>query len=153
MYSDASLSGWGAVFNEVTSRGPWTIEDSSHDINELELLGAFFALDSFGDSSRGITVHLFLDNTTTIAYINKTGGIRSRALNEIAKDLIALYKDRDVCVEAFHLRGTRNVIADLETRAATDAGDFMLDRNIFLKINLLCPRDIDFLVRMECPTK
>lgn len=24
IYSDASLSGWGAVCNNVTNRGPWT---------------------------------------------------------------------------------------------------------------------------------
>lgn len=38
IFSDASLSGWGAVLNEVSSRGPWTLRDKNRHINELELL-------------------------------------------------------------------------------------------------------------------
>ena len=46
IYSDASLSGWGACSNGVTTRGPWTSVDQSCHINELELLGAFYAIQS-----------------------------------------------------------------------------------------------------------
>jgi hypothetical protein len=47
IFSDASLSGWGAVCNGVTARGPWSAKDVSRHINELELLVAYFALQSF----------------------------------------------------------------------------------------------------------
>ncbi len=55
---------------------PWTRSDSSKHINELELLGALFALESFLDDVRDISVRLFLDNTTAVCYINKNGGTR-----------------------------------------------------------------------------
>jgi hypothetical protein len=44
IFSDASLSGWVALCNGITARGPWSAEDASRHINELELLAAFFAL-------------------------------------------------------------------------------------------------------------
>ena len=82
--SDASLSGWGSVCNGVTARGPWTRSDSAKHINELELLGALFALESFLGDARELSVRLYLDNTTAVCYINKNGGTRSLALSPAA---------------------------------------------------------------------
>jgi hypothetical protein len=53
----------------VTARGPWTWSDSSKHINELELLGALFALESFLGEARELSVRLYLDNTTVPKYI------------------------------------------------------------------------------------
>ncbi len=64
--SDASLSGWGSVRKGVTARGPWTRSDSDKHINELELLGALFALESFLGDARELSVRLYLDNTTAV---------------------------------------------------------------------------------------
>ena len=82
--SDACLSGWGSVCNGVTARGPWTRSDSAKHINELELLGALFALESFLGDARELSVRLYLDNTTAVCYINKNGGTRSLALSSAA---------------------------------------------------------------------
>ncbi len=60
IFSDASLSGWGAVMNSVSAKGPWPLEDQGKHINELELLAAFFALKAFTSSSTGISVCLML---------------------------------------------------------------------------------------------
>ena len=38
IFSDASLSGWGASCNGQTTRGPWTNDDADRHINELKLL-------------------------------------------------------------------------------------------------------------------
>ena len=46
IFSDASLSGWGAVLNDVTAKGPWSEHDRDRDINEFELLVALYALKS-----------------------------------------------------------------------------------------------------------
>ena len=47
IFSDASLLGWRAVLNDVSSRGPWTLDDKGRHIKELELLTAFYGLKSF----------------------------------------------------------------------------------------------------------
>ncbi|KZS18325.1 Uncharacterized protein APZ42_015524 [Daphnia magna] len=67
--SDASLSGWGSVCNGVTARGPWTWSDSARQINELELLGALFSLETFLGDARELSVRLYLDNTTAAVHL------------------------------------------------------------------------------------
>ena len=74
IYSDASLSGWGAFCDGVRTGGPWTKADKGKHINELEVMAAFFALKLFASLSRKIAIRIFIDNTTAICYINKGGG-------------------------------------------------------------------------------
>jgi hypothetical protein len=88
--SDASLKGWGAVCDGITTRGPWLKEDGSRHINELELMGALFALQTFTKDSANISVHLFLDNSTAVAYVNKCGGTRSGSLTAIAAKILGV---------------------------------------------------------------
>ena len=94
--SDASLSGWGSVCNGVMARGPWTWSDSTRHINELDLLGALFALESFLGDARELSVRLYLDNTTAVCYINKNGGTRSLALSSAAIASPAAYRLRQL---------------------------------------------------------
>lgn len=47
IFSDASLTEWEAVCNEITTRVPWTLQDKDKHINELKLLRAFFAIQAF----------------------------------------------------------------------------------------------------------
>ena len=70
IFSDASLKGWGAVCEGSRTRGPWPLSDTHRHINELELLGALFALKTFTALSANISVLIFLDNSTAVAYIN-----------------------------------------------------------------------------------
>ena len=49
IYSDASMSDWGAICNHERARGHWSYEQSSLQINELEMLAAFMALNSFAE--------------------------------------------------------------------------------------------------------
>lgn len=74
IYTDASLTGWGAVCNGITTNGSWTLSNSRRHINELELIGALFAIQAFMGRSSGIAVRLVLDNATAVAYINHGGG-------------------------------------------------------------------------------
>jgi hypothetical protein len=78
IYSDASLSGWGAALNGASASGPWTSEDKSRHINELELLAALWALKSFTAGASNIAIQLMLDNRTAVAYVYKSGGTHSK---------------------------------------------------------------------------
>ena len=53
--SDASKKGWGMYCGEVSTGGPWTLRESQHDINYLELLAAFLAFQTFTLKLRGMT--------------------------------------------------------------------------------------------------
>jgi hypothetical protein len=143
IYTDASLTGWGAVCNGVTTNGSWTLSDSRRHINELELIGALFAIQAFVGRSSGIAVRLVLDNATAVAYINHGGGTRSLALTTIAKDLVTWCEKQEIAVEAVHIAGKLNVEADAESRAGPDASDWRLDPEVFRKILQLWPTNID----------
>lgn len=143
IYSDASLKGWGACCDDVTTRGPWTWADKPKHINELELLGAFYALQVFTDRSNSISVHLYLDNSTSVSYINKCGGTRSWELCELSGHIIAWCESRNIHLTAFHLPGSSNFVADRESRTSMDSSDWLLDRQTFSRIQSLWRVEID----------
>jgi hypothetical protein len=99
MYSDASMSGWGAVCDGVATRGPWTTAQASLHINQLELTGALYALQSFAGETHGLSVRMYLDNSTAICYINKGGGTKSSELTAIAKKLTKFCEVRNITIE------------------------------------------------------
>ena len=54
--SDASDSGWGAVYHRVKTGGRWTPVEAQHHVNYLELKAVFLAFQSFLKTKNGITV-------------------------------------------------------------------------------------------------
>lgn len=133
-FSDASLFGWGAVCDGIRSRGPWPLADKIRHINEVELMGALFALQIYIASSSYISVNIFLDNTTAVAYINKCGGTRSPPLSEIAAQIVSWCESRHICIFAAHLPGNSNIVTDEESRTSLDPSDWMLWSDDFRKL-------------------
>ncbi|KAI9554999.1 reverse transcriptase [Daphnia sinensis] len=135
LFSDASLTGWGATDNYCSTGGKWSIQDSGCHINELELLAAFLTLQYFASASRNCAIRLNIDNKTAVAHINKSGGTRSPHLLEIALKIAKWSELRNINLEAKYLPGTLNVVADMESRRSfQDRGDWQLNRPIFQKI-------------------
>ena len=143
IYSDASMSGWGAVCDGVASRGPWTTAQASLHINQLELTGALYALQSFAGEAHGLSVRMYLDNSTAVCYIDKGGGTKSSELTAIAKKLTEFCEVRNITIEAVHLPGVMNVEADRESRSECDSSDWILDRSVFKILSNVWPTDID----------
>jgi ribonuclease HI len=131
IFSDASLSGWGAVFNGVATRGPWTTAQADLHINHLELTAAIYALQSFVGEAQGHSVQIYLDNSTAVCYVNKGGGTRSSDLTKIAKWLAEFCEHQNLTIKAVHLPGVMNVEADRESRSECDASDWLLNRAVF----------------------
>lgn len=67
--------------------------DYLHHISELKRIAEFYALKSFTSFSTFLSVHFFLDNSTALCYINKSGGTKSRALCDLARLIV------DCCVK------------------------------------------------------
>ena len=129
--------------NGVRTRGPWTFEQTKLHINELELLGAWFALQSFAPRAEDLFIRIFLDNNTAVCYINKCGGTKSRNLTNVAQTIIGWCERENIRLEAVYLPGQLNVVADEESRASSDSSDWRLDRNLFLKIAAIWNVSID----------
>ena len=85
--SDASSHGWGAICAEKRVGGRWNDQESQSHINFLELLAVSHALKIFCKSSENIHVQIKSDNSYTVSYLNRMGGVRSEQCNELAKQI------------------------------------------------------------------
>ena len=73
---------------------------------------------------------LKLDNTTTVAYINKKGGIISASCNKLAKDIWNWTKGQHIWITVSHVPGARNTTADLRSRFYYDNKEWSLNERI-----------------------
>ena len=115
----------------MKSRGPWTLKEKILRISELELLVALNALKSFTNNLSSITLRLYMDNITPVAYVNHLGGTKSSNLCKIALEISEWCEARNLLIEAIHLQGSLNVAADAEYRALPQAGDWRLSLTVF----------------------
>ena len=116
LYSDASLSGWGAVLDSISSGGPWSPTEAMYHINVLELLAAYFALKSFRTQVANKHVKLMIDNTTAVAVINHMGTNHSHNCNVLATKIWNFCYENRIWITACHIPGEDNVEADRESR-------------------------------------
>ena len=84
------------VCKGVRSGGPWSGADRHRHINELELLAAFNCVKAFSPFGSKLSILLYLDNATAVAYINKRGGTRSTRLNSLAMTFINWCEPRNI---------------------------------------------------------
>ncbi len=118
VYTDASAKGWGATFNGHAVSGVWTGPQLHGHINCLELLAVHLALNRLKRRSRGEHVLVRTDNTATVAYINRQGGLRSRRMSQLARHLLLWSRKHLRSLRAIHIPGLLNRTADELSRAA-----------------------------------
>lgn len=132
MFTDASLLGWGAFCEGVETKGTWSANFLSYHINLLELYAVYFGLKAL-IKDRNIHILLRVDNTTTLAYINRSGGCKPD-LHEIAKKIWQYAEQNNITLTASYINTKQNVIADRLSREKASSSDFMLSGNYFQKI-------------------
>lgn len=116
IFSDASLSGWGAHCDRQSTGGIWSDWECQQHINYLELLAAYFALRSFADQLNNCEILLRIDNTTAISYINRMGGVQYPKLNKVAKQIWQWCESRKIWIFASYIKSKDNKEADFESR-------------------------------------
>ena len=134
MESDASTQGWGAYCQGMRAGGPWQRGEKFQHINMLELKAAFLTLQTFTTMKINIHMSLQLDNRTAIAYINQKGGTHLKPLSDTACNLWSWCLKRGITIQAEHIAGVENTRADFESRVFQDPCDWMLSRQVYLKI-------------------
>uniref|UniRef100_A0A914VC37 Reverse transcriptase domain-containing protein n=1 Tax=Plectus sambesii TaxID=2011161 RepID=A0A914VC37_9BILA len=128
--SDASNIGWGAAWRGQSTGGRWTNAEHPRHINFKELLAAFLALKSFLRDAADIHVLFQCDNSAAVAYLNKQGGTASRELSNLAVEIWEWCLERNISLQAIHLPGVLNTIADLESRSMREASEWQLDPSL-----------------------
>ena len=116
LYSDASLSGWGAHLLDQNVSGVWSDQEKLLHINLLEMKALFLGLQAFQEDVIGHHVTAMCDNSTVVAYVNKQGGTVSRGLCLLTSRLLRWTESFDVHLDARYLPGESNVLADLLSR-------------------------------------
>ncbi|XP_044140287.1 uncharacterized protein LOC122930766 [Bufo gargarizans] len=129
--SDASLHGWGAHCNGISTGGRWSVDETRLHINALELLAGSFAIRSFTSGMAHACIRLRMDNVSAVRYINRLGGTRSATLARLAKDFWSFCLSREVMVQAEYLPGLHNGRADWGSRYLKDSSDWMLAPETF----------------------
>ena len=112
------------------------MEEAQWHINVLELRAATLALKALLQSQEAQHpplkhIHLRIDNTTAVAYINKRGGTRFPALTAQALELWAVALTAGVSLTAQHIPGIQNVVADTASRQIETRAEWTLDSKIF----------------------
>ncbi|KAL0153324.1 hypothetical protein M9458_051362, partial [Cirrhinus mrigala] len=119
LHADASATGWGAVCNGQAASGSWTEPRLLWHINCLEWLAVLLALRRFLPMLRHKHVLVRTDNTATVAYINRQGGLRSRRISQLARHLLLWSQTRLKSLRAVHIPGELNRAADQLSRQPT----------------------------------
>ena len=117
IHTDASKTGWGAASPWGTLRGRWSLRQSSLHINVLEMLAVYLALLRWADRLQGEVVLFRIDNLSVVYYINKQGGTRSAVLMQATERVLRLAIELRVTLQASHIKGELNVLADLLSRS------------------------------------
>ncbi len=122
VFTDASATGWGATYNGHAVSGVWTGPQLRWHINCLELLAVRLALSRLKGRLRVKVVLVRMDNTATVAYINRQGGLGSRCMSQLARHLLLWSQKHLRSFRAIHIPGVFNQAADELSRAALPPG-------------------------------
>ena len=131
--------GQGATADNTSTGSRWSPEKSQQHINVLELKAAYLTVQAFTRNQKPppAHIHLRMDNTTAVAYLNKRGGgggTRSPSLSVIALELWSLVLKIGSWVIVTHIPGILNVNADTASRQFNPRVEWTLDPSIFRKI-------------------
>ena len=155
LQSDASLTGWGGVYNNICTGGHWSEEERKLHINVLELKAVLFALRSLMNVFSHVHIQIQTDNTTAVSYINNFGGVKSAQCHKVTKEIWLWAMSRQNYLSAAYLPGTQNVYADRASRCISENTEWQLNTNVFQQ---LCSRfglfDIDLFasrLNAHCP--
>ena len=118
LFTDSSTEGWGAHIESKTGSGLWSQEEKFLHINVLEMRAAHLAIRYFSQSLRNKIVLLASDNTSVVWYLKKQGGTKSRDLFLEAKHLFSTVMELGIILQARHVAGRLNVLADQLSRRA-----------------------------------
>ncbi len=153
--TDTSTLGWGAVCEGMPASGRWSEPQIRWHINRLELEAVFLALKEFRAQLERQHVLIRTDNTSVVSYINRQGGIRSKALCEQAAILLLWADSRLLSIRATHIPGLLNRGADMLSRRRIPQGEWRLHpESVQVIWNLYGKAEVDLFSTSEnahCP--
>ncbi|KAI2654623.1 Transposon Ty3-G Gag-Pol polyprotein [Labeo rohita] len=132
--TDASNRGWGELCDGSPAFGLWSKAEEGFHINCLEMLAVCHALCAFLPDLKGHHVLVRSDSMTVVSYINRQGGLSSRLLFTLVKDLLEWAQCNLASLRAVHVPGKLNQGADMLSRSNVPSGEWMLHPQTVQKI-------------------
>lgn len=133
IYTDASLTGWGACFNHKKALGWWNEDEKKEHINWLELKAIHYGLQSFANNLHSIKILIRVDNTTALACINKMGSIQHKKLNSITREIWQYCESKNLWIHASYIPSCQNK-ADALSRSPSLETEWELDSKAYQTI-------------------
>lgn len=127
LWTDASLTGWGAVLiEEETQRahivaGRWSAEDAMRHINILEAKALLIALERF-DMIDNVVIQPKIDNTSVIGVVRK-GMSNSADLSEHIAEIDSVIEKRNIILLRPHYVKSADNLADSWSRLPAKEAD------------------------------
>ena len=132
--TDASSLGWGACFNDLSTGGRWSQQESEFHINILELKAVWLGLNALCKDIFAQGLKIRSDNTTAVSYIAHGGGTHSTECNEIAGQIWKWCQERRIWLIVSHVPGVLNSQADYESRHFSEDTEWEINPQIFHNI-------------------
>ena len=106
----------GALVGEHHVSGLWSPLQTGLSINMRELLAVQYGLLALEHHLVGLSVALFCDNATTVAYLRRSDGTFSSTLNAKAREIILWAESNRFRLLPQFIMGSSNVTADILSR-------------------------------------
>ena len=117
---------------EILPQGDfWSLEEQRYHINVLELKAVLLDLKSLCGAFSEKHVLVQSDNTTTVAYINAMGGIKSITCNKMATMIWDWCLNHNIWLSATNIPGSKNIQADKESRILKESTEWSLSQDCF----------------------
>ena len=138
--TDASTTGWGANFQGQVLSGTWTPAEQRLHINVLEMKAVLLTCQRLLPHLRQKCCLFLIDNQTVVSYLQKQGGTRSLQLMQLTREVLLLAEQELFLIQAQHIKGNLNVIADLASRTGYVVNtEWALSSEAFHRIQQLSP--------------
>ena len=137
----------------MTTGGAWTPQERKLHINVLEMMAAEMAIKTFTKGKMVKSIHLQVDNMTTLHYILKMGGTKNRTLIEITKRIWEYLLSNGITLTVEYIPSKLNKSADRESRNTQDSSEWKLEPAIFQQVCQLLGKPQTDLLHLGYPTK
>lgn len=149
IFSDASLTGWGASCDSQRAHGWWSDNEKGLHINALEIKAAFYALKSFASDLENCEILVRVDNTTALSYLNRYGSVQHPHLSKLAREIWQWAESRNIMLFSSYIPSKENIHADRESRRIDTDNEWQLSDSAFRDIaREFGPFDVDLFATM-----
>jgi hypothetical protein len=128
--TDASLTGWGAVWQHRAVTGQWGPQEVGENINTLELRAVLRALKHLAPFLKGRHILVRSDNKSVVYHINHQGGTRSSQSLQVSQELLTWAFPRFASIRAMHIPGVSNVVPDFLSRHRIPSTEWRLNPEV-----------------------